>query len=214
MNSTKTTTTKPDSTSAITPVIGSQFKSSEINKTTLAQIVVNLQSNQRHAKADTKSRGMVAGTTRKPWRQKGTGRARVGTRRNPIWRGGGVAFGPSKERNWYKKINQKNKFPALMLILSGKADNGEILEVKKMPKFSKTKEVFTFFKDSLSYKNNLLVLSAKDENLIKLIKNIKNITVTMASNLSLLNAIKYRNIIFLPQALDIVVGNINQTKDE
>ena len=214
MNNSKTTATKSDLTGNFVPVADSQFKSKEINRFALAQMIVSLQSNQRHAKADVKTRGMVAGTTKKPWRQKGTGRARVGTRRNPIWRGGGVVFGPSKERNFYKKINQKNKFPALMWVLSQKAIKGEILEVKQMPKFNKTKEIFHFLRDNLNPKSNLLILSQKDKNLIRLIKNIKNVTVLQAANFSLLDAVKYRNIIFLPKSLDIVTNNSTNIKDE
>lgn len=214
MNNSKTTTTESKVANTIVPVAGSHFKSEEINQPALAQMIVSLQSNLRHAKADVKTRGEVAGTTKKPWRQKGTGRARVGTRRNPIWRGGGVAFGPSNERNWYRKVNQKSKFPALMWALSQKANSGEVLEIKTMPKFSKTKEVAMFLKDHISYKSNLLVLPAKDESLMKLINNIANITVSLAPNFNLLDALKYRNIIFLPQALDIVTGNVTDTKNE
>ena len=214
MNNSKTTAIKPDLTGNFMPVAAEQFKSKEINQSALAQMIVSLQSNQRHANADVKTRGMVAGTTKKPWRQKGTGRARVGTRRNPIWRGGGVAFGPSKERNFYRKINQKNKFPALMWILSQKAIKGEILEVKQMPKFNKTKEIFHFLKDNLNPKSNLLILGQKDEDLTRLIKNIKNVTVLQAANFSLLNAVKYRNIIFLPKSLDIVINKLTSPKDE
>ena len=214
MNNPKPTTTKSNPTSLIMPVAVSQFESKEINKSSLVQMIISLQSNQRSANAHVKTRGMVAGTTKKPWRQKGTGRARVGTRRNPVWRGGGVVFGPSKERNFSRKINQKNKFPALMWILSQKANAGEILEIKQMPKFNKTKEIFTFLKNALNIKNNLLVLPEKDENLLKLIKNIKNIKVVLASNLNFLDVVKYHHVIFLPKALAIVTGKITNIKDE
>src|SRR4026209_485538 len=85
------------------------------------QVVESMRSNKRAGTADTKGRGEVRGGGRKPWKQKGTGRARHGSSRSPIWVGGGITFGPRPGRNYSKKINRKTKRAALAMALSDKA---------------------------------------------------------------------------------------------
>ena len=96
------------------------------------QVAVAMQARKRQGSAHTKNRGEVRGGGSKPWRQKGTGRARHGSTRSPIWRGGGVAFGPRKERNYYQKINQKMKKAAWYEVLSQKARDKEIYIFEKL----------------------------------------------------------------------------------
>src|SRR5262245_26808838 len=91
------------------------------------QVVVSMQANQREGNAHTKGRGEVRGGGKKPWRQKGTGRARHGSIRSPLWRGGGTTHGPSNERNYEKKINKKMKTKALYTVLSQKNRDGEVV---------------------------------------------------------------------------------------
>lgn len=91
------------------------------------QVVTSMMSNARAGTADTKGRGEVRGGGKKPWKQKGTGRARHGSSRSPIWKGGGVTHGPLAEKNYDKKINKKMKTKALYTILSQKLREGEIL---------------------------------------------------------------------------------------
>jgi large subunit ribosomal protein L4 len=95
------------------------------------QVVVSMQSSARRGTAHAKTRGEVSGTGKKPWQQKGTGRARHGSRRSPIWVGGGVAHGPRKDKNYDRKVNRKMKDKALLTILSSKYKNGEVLFVDK-----------------------------------------------------------------------------------
>ena len=104
------------------------------------QVVVSMRSNQRVAIADTKDRAQVRGGGKKPWQQKGTGRARHGSSRSPIWSGGGVTHGPTSEKNFSKKINKKMKTKALFTILSAKLRDGEIFFVDKLALSGKTKE--------------------------------------------------------------------------
>src|SRR5574343_556524 len=93
------------------------------------QVVVSMMSSARHSIANTKTRGEVSGGGKKPWQQKGTGRARHGSTRSPIWVGGGIAHGPRSDKNYDRKINKKAKSKALFTILSKKFNDGEILFV-------------------------------------------------------------------------------------
>src|SRR3989344_5995453 len=93
------------------------------------QVVEGMRSNSRAGTADTKGRGEVRGGGRKPWRQKGTGRARHGSIRSPIWVGGGVTHGPLKEKNYKRKISKKMRAQALFSVLSKKLEEGEVLFV-------------------------------------------------------------------------------------
>ena len=102
------------------------------------QVVVGMQSNSRANTADTKDRSEVSGGGKKPWQQKGTGRSRHGSSRSPIWIGGGIAHGPTNERNYKKKLNKKMKAKALFTVLSKKLNNNEIIFVDSLS-FSQTK---------------------------------------------------------------------------
>src|SRR3989344_1087428 len=96
------------------------------------QVVVSMTSSMRHSIAHTKTRGEVSGGGKKPWQQKGTGRARHGSTRSPIWVGGGIAHGPRSEKDYDRKINKKAKTKALHVILSQKFRDGEILFVDSL----------------------------------------------------------------------------------
>ena len=99
----------------------------EINSDLLHQVIVSQMANKRQSSAHTKDRGDVSGGGKKPWRQKGTGRARHGSRRSPIWVGGGVTFGPKSEKNYKKTIPQKMKRKALFMALSSKVNDDELI---------------------------------------------------------------------------------------
>src|SRR3989344_5860331 len=96
------------------------------NADLVQQVVVGMRSNSRANTADTKDRSEVSGGGKKPWQQKGTGRSRHGSSRSPIWIGGGIAHGPTNERNYMEKINKKAKRKAVLAILSQKLKDGEI----------------------------------------------------------------------------------------
>jgi large subunit ribosomal protein L4 len=117
----------------------------EIKEELVHQVYVAQASNRRQNLAHTKTRGERIGSGKKPWKQKGTGRARVGTASNPIWRKGGVAFGPRNERNFKKKINKKVNQSAIKMVLSGKLQDKELI-VLESSKFEnkKTKLVQEF----------------------------------------------------------------------
>lgn len=102
------------------------------NSDLVHQVVMSMQSNARHPIAHTKNRGDVSGGGKKPWQQKGTGRARHGSTRSPIWVGGGVAHGPRNDKNFKKKINKKMKAKALYTVLSRKFRDGEVMFVNSI----------------------------------------------------------------------------------
>src|SRR3989344_3170945 len=111
------------------------------------QVGVAMMGNARTPIAHTKNRGEVSGTGKKPWKQKGTGRARHGSRRSPIWVGGGVAHGPRNDKNFERKINQKMRVKALFAVLSHKLKDGEVVFVDdisiKDPKTKEAKQIIT-----------------------------------------------------------------------
>src|SRR3989339_1398686 len=103
----------------------------EINEGLVHQAMVAQMANERQVLAHTKDRSEVSGGGKKPWRQKGTGRARSGSSRSPIWKGGGVTFGPTKDRNFKKDINRKMKQKALTMVLSGKVKDENFVVLEK-----------------------------------------------------------------------------------
>lgn len=184
------------------------FPESELKLSTLAQILISQQSNQRRATAHTKHRGEVAGTTKKPWKQKGTGRARVGTRRNPVWRGGGIVFGPTNQRNFSKKINQQLIVPALMAVLGSKARRGEVVEISELPEglLLKTQAWLAMLGGALDPQSNLLVMAENYPDVRRAIRNLSYIKLITAKDLNALAAATARKIIFLPGALAVLQG--------
>src|SRR3989337_4278480 len=91
------------------------------------EAVVSMRSNARRSTAHTKTRGEIRGGGKKPWKQKGTGRARHGSIRSPLWRGGGVTFGPTSDRNFFRKVNRKTKRMGLLTVLTAKAAEGKVI---------------------------------------------------------------------------------------
>ncbi len=179
------------------------------NNDLVHQVAVSMMSNQRTVVAHTKGRGDVSGGGIKPWRQKGTGRARHGSRRSPIWVGGGITFGPTNDRNFNKKINKKMRTKALFVVLSQKLRDGEILFVDnfdiKEPKTKDAKAIIASlskvdsFANLLTKKKNTAFISVdeKNENLEKSFGNFSNMTVGEIRNLNILNLLNNKYLIVL-----------------
>lgn len=173
------------------------------------QVIVSMQANQRISVAHAKGRGEVSGGGRKPWRQKGTGRARHGSTRSPIWKGGGVTHGPLKEKNYAKKINQKMKKKALLTILSKKLNDKEILFLDKIvltkPKTKEASGVIKnisdikgFKKLSAKKKNNAIIaISKKDSQIIRGFRNLFGFKISEARNLNALDLLKHKFLIVI-----------------
>lgn len=172
------------------------------------QVVTSLMSSARTPVAHTKTRGEVRGGGKKPWQQKGTGRARHGSTRSPIWVGGGITHGPRNDKNFDRKINKKMKTKALFTILSRKYKDGEVLFVDslsfKSPKTKDAKAVIDALAgikgfQALSKKKTnaaLLALSTKDVATEKSFQNFSNIEVTEARNLNPLALMNTKFVVF------------------
>jgi large subunit ribosomal protein L4 len=160
------------------------------------QVFVSISANLRQTLAHTKNRGDRAGSGIKPWRQKGTGRARAGSVRSPIWRKGGVAFGPRSDRNYDKKINKKMNSKAIAIVLSGKAKDGEILVVEKLElKENKTKAMAAVLKNLKIKGKTLIAFFGKERDLRITSRNIAKINNTLTEQLNVFDMLNHKNIL-------------------
>ncbi len=171
----------------------------------IQQAVRTLQANSRQVLAHTKDRSEVRGGGRKPWRQKGTGRARHGSIRSPIWIGGGVTFGPRSNKNYQLKMNKKAKRKALLMALSDKAADKKIIIVDKLelPEV-KTKMLVSIIKALPCEKKVLIVLDKGDVNIIKSANNIPSVNVVRADSLNIIDILAYDTIICTKSSLPII----------
>jgi large subunit ribosomal protein L4 len=178
----------------------------EVNPSLVHQVVVSQIANRRQVSAHTKSRAEVRGGGRKPWRQKGTGRARHGSRRSPLWKGGGVTFGPTKERVFKKKINQKMKRKALLMVLSAKAKNNLLilLDSLKIEK-SKTKLMAEILKKlPCQGQSSLIALPAIDKNIIRAANNLVQTETIQAKDLNALDLLNFKYLIIPKIAIKVI----------
>jgi len=162
----------------------------EINQPLLSEVAILMQSNLRIGIAKTKTRGEISGGGKKPWKQKGTGRARTGSIRNPIWRGGGTTFGPTGEQNFKKLIPIKKRKASLLNALSLKAKEKQIIIIKevviKEPKTKVMAEVLA--KLPISGKI-LMVLPEHNEVFYKSGRNIENLKMVVYKDLNTLEVL-------------------------
>lgn len=170
------------------------------------QVVVSMMGNARNPIAHTKNRGEVSGTGIKPWRQKGTGRARHGSRRSPIWVGGGISHGPRNERDYSRKINKKTKTKALFSLLSRKFKDGELVFLDELnfgsPKSSDAKKVLSALAkvkelNSMDRRKNaaFIALPEKNQNVVKSFQNFGNLEVGDTKDLNALDLLQYRYLV-------------------
>lgn len=179
-----------------------------LNQNLLYQVVRTQSLIRRQNSAHTKDRSAVRGGGRKPWRQKGTGRARHGSNRSPIWKGGGVTFGPDAERNYKKKINKKVKRKALAMVLSAKKEKDMIVFVSDLElKEPKTKVIQEFLKNFELEKSTLFVLPKMEENLILATRNLQNISTIQAKDINSLDLLSYRNLVISEDAVAVIKEN-------
>lgn len=189
-------------------------------------VVTSLLSSARSSIAHTKDRGEVRGGGKKPWQQKGTGRARHGSRRSPIWVGGGVTHGPRNEKNYERKVNKKAKAKAFACILSKKLKDGEILFVDGFamsePKTKVAKEVISSLSnvkgfESLATKRKntaLIATELKNKNIEKSFNNFSNMSVAEIRNLNLLDVLKLKYLVIEnpEKSLSVLVKRVTEAK--
>lgn len=192
-----------------------------LNSDLLHQVVVSQMANRRQGTAHTKDRQEVRGGGRKPWRQKGTGRARHGSIRSPLWRGGGVTFGPRKEKVYERKIPQKMRLKALFMVLSEKAKNNFLIildELKTEKLFSsrpadggirpKTKTVAGILKNlPCKEKSVLLALPSYDKNMYLSARNISKVRPMPVSEINALDLLSFQYLIMPKEALKVIKDN-------
>lgn len=167
------------------------------------QVVVAQQANQRVATASTKDRSEVSGGGRKPWRQKGTGRARHGSIRSPIWVGGGVTFGPNNQRNYKQKVNQAMARKALLGVLSAKAKDGQVVLMEDLKlKEIKTKLVAETVNKLPLNGRSLIVVGLAEKEVRRAGRNIDQVGIIPADQLTALKAISCRHLILSQSGLN------------
>lgn len=171
------------------------------------QVVVSMNSSARHTIANTKTRGEVSGGGKKPWQQKGTGRARHGSTRSPIWVGGGIAHGPRADKNYDRKVNKKVKTKALYTILSKKLKDGEVLFVDSLsfetPKAALAKTTLMAFskikgfeKFATKPKNVAIIsLDKKTSAVTKSFKNFGNLEVEEFRNINPVSVLNHKYLV-------------------
>ena len=187
----------------------------EMNNDLVHQIVTSLRSNKRQVIAHAKGRGEVRGGGKKPWRQKGTGRARHASIRSPIWKGGGVTFGPTKERNFKKKINKKMARRALFMVLSSKAKDKQLFVLDDIRlENPKTKEMAVILKNLSSLMSKkptmLLIMPSMEDKIKRSSKNLPNFSAVEARNLNPLEILSYKYLFLVKDSIDVLNKTFNK----
>ncbi len=159
--------------------------------------------NSRQASATTLQRGEVRGGGKKPWKQKGTGRARFGSSRNPIWRGGGIVFGPRGNENFTKKLSTTSKRIAVKQALS-LANEAKKITVTDIKTTGKTSEIVKFLADNKFARRTLVVVDEKSPELLRASSNVQNVLVVRATYLSVYHVLNADHIVISPKALPLI----------
>jgi len=170
------------------------------------QVVVSQMADKRQGTAHTKTRAEVSGGGRKPWRQKGLGRARHGSIRSPIWRKGGIVHGPRKERIWEKKIPKKMRRKALFMVLSSKVKDNELilLDDLKLEK-GKTKLMKEILEKLPCAKRSILIALPKmDKNLILAARNLPKVATIQAKDLNCLTLLSFKYLLLPLESVKVI----------
>lgn len=170
------------------------------------QVVVSQQSNRRIVRANTKGRGEVRGGGKKPWAQKHTGRARHGSIRSPLWKGGGVTFGPTKERVFTKKINKKMRIGALFALLSAKAKGNTLVVLNTLETTGRKTKTLEGILGKLpsDTRPTLLVLPSLERNLLSAAKNIAFLQTIQAKDLNALDVATYQYVVLPQKSIEVI----------
>ena len=191
----------PDGTEQGTKALNPDLFEQKINEDLMHRSVIMRLSNARQNIAHTKTRAEVRGGGRKPWRQKGTGRARAGSIRGPIWRGGGVSFGPRNNRNFVKNMPKKERRMAIFSALSLKLKNKSIYSLASYDNQEIKTKTFAQMLDKLpTARKTLFVLGEKNEVFLKSSRNIPNVKVLPVNFLNVYDLLNYEKVCFVADA--------------
>ncbi|MEI2688494.1 MAG: 50S ribosomal protein L4 [Anaerolineae bacterium] len=172
-----------------------------INKTAMHQALVRQLANARRGTHKVKTRGQVAGGGRKPWRQKGTGRARQGSTRSPQWRGGGIVFGPTP-RSYEQKMPRKMRRVAMRSALSTKAGNAQLVVVQDLALAQpKTKEMVTVLRNLKAEHSALILLPERNTNVELSARNLPDVKALQAGYLNMRDLLGYRTLVVTTDAI-------------
>ena len=164
--------------------------------------------NSRYHLAHAKDRSEVRGGGRKPWRQKGTGRARHGSIRSPLWRGGGVTFGPRKERNFEGKINKRAKRKALFMVLSSKVNDKELIVLDDLkinePKTEIMADLIKNILKDIKKPSVLIAIPEKNENIFRASRNIPSVKTILADSLNILDLLSFKYLLLDEEAIQVI----------
>ena len=177
-----------------------------LNSDLVHQIAISLAANKRQNSAHTKNRSEVRGGGKKPWKQKGTGRARHGSIRSPLWKGGGITFGPRNERVYKKEVPKKMKRKALFMVLSEKARNKELVLLDKIElEKGKTKEMASSLKKlPCNNQATLIALPNHDRKIFMASRNIKKTFIEDARNLNILDLLNYKYLLLTKESIKTI----------
>jgi large subunit ribosomal protein L4 len=178
----------------------------EVNTALVHEAVVAQMANAREAIAHTKDRSEVAGTGKKPWKQKGTGRARHGSRRSPLWIGGGITFGPRNDRNFSMKINKKARRKALAMALTDKVKSGNFIAVEQLRlEDGKTKQLSALLKHlPINGKRTLILVEPTNRSVSIAAQNLSNIQTLPINALNIVDLLKKPNVLISKEGIDLL----------
>lgn len=202
-----TPTYKADGTKATTAakLDAKVFGIEVTNHDLLKQVYTAYLSNGRTRNAVTKKRGEVSGGGRKPWKQKGTGRARFGSSRNPIWRGGGIAFGPTGQENYIKSVNTKAKRQAIRQALSLAAQEDKVVVLEALTvQNGKTSEVVNVLSKVGATRRTLVAVDTLNNEIVRATNNLSDVKLVQAQYLNVYDIMNADSIVITKPALDIV----------
>jgi len=177
----------------------------EVNEAVVYDVVKMQMAARRSGTSSTRTRSDVRGGGKKPWRQKGTGRARAGTTRSPIWRGGGIVFGPHP-RDYSFSVSKKVRKKALISVLSMKLKEDKMLILKDFPMEKISTKAFKNVVDLFGFKKALFVLDIKDEVLLKSSQNIRNIKMIRSEGINVYDVLNCEHLILLEPSVKKIEG--------
>jgi large subunit ribosomal protein L4 len=185
-----------------------------MNADLVHQVVISQTANQRQVSAHTKNRGEVRGGGRKPWRQKGTGRARHGSTRSPIWKGGGVSGGPRNDKNYTKEVPVKMRRKALFMVLSEKVKKNLLVVLDEfITEKLKTKEMAGMIRKLPVHSASRLVISPnKDTKTFLMARNIAKTGVLEARNMNVVDLLNYKYVVVSKEGIEDIKSTFSLKK--